>query len=184
MPFFLQVYSETLFYSRRTDVDTTQQLQEVVNKSAYSNKGLIYDSSDDTPVWQWRDCKEFLIPTFTSLKGIASYQHFRYKSTLYYINNFAFCFHRFIFFFRCKVLYHQTFKLTNAYIVFFFSFQIFLEVFRSCFFMPLFYQIVLFKTTPDFLVICFSIRTGMYLKTSLLRHYKSDLPYQMRKKHF
>ena len=66
-----------LFYFRRTDIDTTQQLQEVEDKSAYSNRGIIYHGEDGRPMWQWRDWKGFLDPIFKALKGISSYQHFR-----------------------------------------------------------------------------------------------------------
>ncbi|KAJ8308706.1 hypothetical protein KUTeg_013580 [Tegillarca granosa] len=66
---------------RRTDVDTLVHLAEVVTKSAYSNRPVLYKATNGSRNWEWRDWKSFLSAHFRSLRGISSYQHFRFSST-------------------------------------------------------------------------------------------------------
>ena len=49
---------------RRTDCDTFDQLEEIVNKSSTTNEAVRY------PAWQWRDWKAFLEPVFRPLPRI------------------------------------------------------------------------------------------------------------------
>ena len=49
---------------RRTDCDTFDQLEEIVNKSSTTNEAVRY------PAWQWQDWKAFLEPVFHSLPRI------------------------------------------------------------------------------------------------------------------
>ena len=49
---------------RRTDCDSIEQLEEVVNKSSSTNEAIRY------PTWQWRDWKTFLEPVIRPVTGI------------------------------------------------------------------------------------------------------------------
>ncbi|XP_052797705.1 uncharacterized protein LOC128229867 [Mya arenaria] len=60
---------------RRTDCESLDQLEDVVNKSSYSNTAVRY------PAWSWRNWKGFLGDHFKALNGIRKYQYFRFSST-------------------------------------------------------------------------------------------------------
>lgn len=49
---------------RRTDCESLDQLEDVVNKSSYSNTAVRY------PAWSWRNWKGFLGDHFKALNGI------------------------------------------------------------------------------------------------------------------
>ena len=49
---------------RRSDCDTLDQLETVVNRSSSSNQAVRY------PSWEWRDWKTFLTPVFRPIPGI------------------------------------------------------------------------------------------------------------------
>ena len=63
---------------RRTDIDSLSQLASCVEKSAYSNRAELYKDGTGCNNWELRDWKTFLAQFFKSLKGITTYQHFRY----------------------------------------------------------------------------------------------------------
>ena len=63
---------------RRSDIDSLDQLAACVEKSAYSNRAELYKDPQGGNNWELRDWKTFLGQSFKSLKGITSYQHFRY----------------------------------------------------------------------------------------------------------
>ncbi|XP_052820507.1 uncharacterized protein LOC128246360 [Mya arenaria] len=60
---------------RRTDCESLDQLEDVVNKFSYSNTAVRY------PAWSWRNLKGFLGDHFKALNGIRKYQYFRFSST-------------------------------------------------------------------------------------------------------
>jgi hypothetical protein len=49
---------------RRTDADTVDQLEDIVNRSSSTNECVRY------PAWIWRDWKTFLRPYFKPIQGI------------------------------------------------------------------------------------------------------------------
>ena len=58
------------FY-RRSDIDTVQQLQEMVNNSSQNNVVQMYP-------WEWRAWDKMLDGLFKPVKGIRRYQHFTF----------------------------------------------------------------------------------------------------------
>ena len=60
---------------RTNDVDCLAQLATLVEKSSVSNEAVQFDDENG---WVWRDWKGFLSQHFLAVKGIRSYQHFRY----------------------------------------------------------------------------------------------------------
>ncbi|XP_052268532.1 uncharacterized protein LOC127869913 [Dreissena polymorpha] len=51
---------------RRSDCDTIQQLEDIVDKSSTANEAVRY------PTWRWRDWKTFLSTSFKAIPGIRS----------------------------------------------------------------------------------------------------------------
>ena len=58
---------------RSGDVDTVQQLSQIVNISSRTNTAQMYP-------WEWREWDKMLDNLFTPVKGIRSYQHFSFSS--------------------------------------------------------------------------------------------------------
>lgn len=64
---------------RRTDCDSIDQLEEVVNKSSSTNTAVRY------PAWKWRDWNAFLGPVFRAVPGI---RYFFNYTPFYVCNNY------------------------------------------------------------------------------------------------
>ena len=60
------------FY-RSSDIDTVQQLEEMVNKSSRNNIAQMYN-------WEWREWDAMLNKLFRPLNGITKYQHFTFSN--------------------------------------------------------------------------------------------------------
>jgi len=58
---------------RSSDVDTVQQLSQVVNNSSRTNTAQLYS-------WEWREWDKMLDTLFTPVKGIRRYHHFSFSS--------------------------------------------------------------------------------------------------------
>ena len=65
---------------RRSDVDSLQQLVDVVNKSATSNIAVPYIPENGEEAWQWRDWKTFLSQKYIPLKGIQKLYRFQFRA--------------------------------------------------------------------------------------------------------
>lgn len=64
---------------RRSDVDSFNQLVDVVQKSASSNVAIPYKHEDGGATWEWRDWKSFLSTNFKAVRNIRKYHHFRFS---------------------------------------------------------------------------------------------------------
>lgn len=64
---------------RRSDVDSFNQLVDVVQKSASSNVAIPYKQDDGRATWEWRDWKSFLSTNFKAVRNIRKYHHFRFS---------------------------------------------------------------------------------------------------------
>ncbi|WAR01348.1 hypothetical protein MAR_007906 [Mya arenaria] len=65
---------------RRTDCETLSDLENVVASSSTTNEAVLYKKPDGTSRFEWREWKTFLGQQFRALKGIRSYQQFRFTS--------------------------------------------------------------------------------------------------------
>ncbi|WAR30778.1 LOW QUALITY PROTEIN: hypothetical protein MAR_033320 [Mya arenaria] len=65
---------------RRTDCETLSDLENVVASSSTTNEAVLYKKPDGTSRFEWREWKTFLGEQFRALKGIRSYQQFRFTS--------------------------------------------------------------------------------------------------------
>ena len=66
---------------RRSDCDTLEQLQSIVEDSASVNKAQLYQAPRSShTAFQWHDWVSFLDERFKALHGIRSFQHFRFSS--------------------------------------------------------------------------------------------------------
>ncbi|WAR17059.1 hypothetical protein MAR_031653 [Mya arenaria] len=65
---------------RRTDCETLSDFENVVASSSTTNEAVLYKKPDGTSMFEWREWKTFLGEQFHALKGIRSYQHFRFTS--------------------------------------------------------------------------------------------------------
>ena len=67
---------------RKSDSDTLQQLQSVVENSASVSIAQLYQSPESPrPHFQWYDCVSFLDKRFKALRGIRSLYHFRFSKS-------------------------------------------------------------------------------------------------------
>ncbi|XP_062575096.1 uncharacterized protein LOC134237029 [Saccostrea cucullata] len=60
---------------RRTDCNSIADLRNIVDKSCYSNNAVLFEEEE---TWMWLDWMEFFSSTFSPLKGLRDYQHFRF----------------------------------------------------------------------------------------------------------
>ena len=66
---------------RRSDCDTLEQLQSIVEDSASVNNAQLYQAPGSSrPAFQWYDWVSFLDERFKAVHGIRSLQHFRFSS--------------------------------------------------------------------------------------------------------
>ncbi|XP_062571722.1 uncharacterized protein LOC134233742 [Saccostrea cucullata] len=64
---------------RRTDCNSIADLRNIVDKSCYSNNAVLFEEEE---TWMWLDWMEFFSSTFSPLKGLRDYQHFRFTKDM------------------------------------------------------------------------------------------------------